>query len=258
MTDITSKSVELFQKLERDLNSSQPESIKEAIRLSESIIDLSKASKSDVWEKLWEKPLFSNRKTYWSLEAVETYKNVFLPNLKEMDPNGAKFGATRKLVSNNNKRGSSIPKYEFTGTCVKKIQTWDKFRPRKIHAIINAGHWLNNQTKESIFELSELPIDICVRKLEKELGYEWGLITVMHFLTDCGLCCKPDIHVTATCKHIGIIALDSDPENNDKDALMLNTSVRNLANELHPNPSPKQFRYLDKVLMEISRTGLIS
>ena len=78
-----------------------------------------------------------------------------------------------------------------------------------------------------------------------------GEITVLHALTDMGLAVKPDLHLTNTMRHFGL---------NPRDPLEINAHVGDLLCALRRSGRaniPKKIRYVDKVLMEISRQGII-
>lgn len=88
-----------------------------------------------------------------------------------------------------------------------------------------------------------------VAVIKAEMGRGWGDVTVLHFLTDMGSAVKPDIHVKRTVDHLWGSASDDDYE--------INELISNLVVKMDGKLTPSRLRYVDKVMMEISRQGVL-
>jgi hypothetical protein len=100
--------------------------------------------------------------------------------------------------------------------------------------------------------------NVMVPTVQREMGPGWGHITVLHFLTDLGLACKPDLHLVRTVRHLGLsLDLKDQKVPTLADAITINRRVRLLVETLYGSVSPARLRYIDKTLMDISMLGLI-
>ena len=94
--------------------------------------------------------------------------------------------------------------------------------------------------------------------VQREMGPGWGHITVLHFLTDLGLACKPDLHLVRTVRHLGIVPgphgpRGAKPIRRDNDKPSCSISGREALRFFNP----ARLRYVDKTLMNIFMHGLI-
>lgn len=97
-----------------------------------------------------------------------------------------------------------------------------------------------------------------VRKLNDEFGYGWGDTTVMHLLTDFGMCIKPDIHLINSMTRIGLIHEVKRPSGyNLSEKLSFLKACQKLISKLGLKQSRQELRRLDYKLMAFSRNGLV-
>jgi len=81
---------------------------------------------------------------------------------------------------------------------------------------------------------------------------------VLHFLTDLGLACKPDVHLVRTVRHLAPeLRLKEDKIPNLIESILINRWVRSLVEAAYGSFTPARLRYVDKILMEISRRKII-
>lgn len=71
-----------------------------------------------------------------------------------------------------------------------------------------------------------------------------------------GLACKPDIHLMRTMRRFSLVP-PGDGNPNIEESILVNERIRELSVALYGNESPRHVRYLDKMLMEFSRQGLV-
>ena len=94
--------------------------------------------------------------------------------------------------------------------------------------------------------------------MRTECGVGWGPITALHFLTDLGVACKPDVHMVRTVRHMDLFKGLSEKGNpNKKETIQINQAVFDLVGEIYGSVEPGNIRYVDKVMMEFSRMGLL-
>jgi hypothetical protein len=103
--------------------------------------------------------------------------------------------------------------------------------------------------------LVHVDIGEIVPVVQKEMGFGWGCVTVLHFLTDLGLACKPDLHLVRSARHLGIWNGSENPS--CPEFIEIVRRVRSLVEQLDGSLSPARLRYVDKILMEIDKCGLI-
>ena len=100
-----------------------------------------------------------------------------------------------------------------------------------------------------------------VRELEGIFGWRWGHTTVMHALTDVGLSVKPDTHLAKTVRAINLVpGIPKRGVPTRAKAVEINWGVCRLLGDIRSTVRtdiPGNPRYIDKVLMEISRKELL-
>lgn len=78
-------------------------------------------------------------------------------------------------------------------------------------------------------------------------------------LTDFGLAVKPDLHLVRTMRRLSLLGdIKENKVPDEKDAIKVNNAVVKLAKVIYGEAyKPADLRYLDKVLMEVSRQKLL-
>lgn len=251
--------VKLFQQLEGELVRNCPELITEANDAADGVIDLLNASKQEIWEQLWDKPFFGNTVSKSAEDSIEKFKSVFVPSLFRMELDSADFGIEMKSDRKRDKNGQFTTKYSFQLTGARLIDVEDKkhFKKPRIYMAVAAGQWLCRFPETQIERLLYTPLDALVPWLQEELGRGWNHVTVMHFLTDCGICCNPDTHMVDAARYFELIAPKNSPDKKLSDALDLVSKVKALTKSLYGVQTGPRLRYVDKLLMEFGRKELI-
>ena len=267
MTDLF---LDLFLKWHDQLAEKHRESIKEAKRLAEETLTPESAVEEEVWTKLWDKPLYANVR----VETAERWANSIKKAMEkegswrtwgerpgEFDIHKRKPGSKRDCFRVRGKAARS-----FLDRCTLDPNNLDgEAAPctiplHRLYAIQEAAKFLCRRSGEQPGRppFVDLPgavkdrsLSEVVLELRDEFGWGWGTVTVLHALTDMGLAVKPDLHLTNTVQHLGL---------HSRDPLEINEYVRTLLSGLGTGWQPdisNNLRYVDKVLMEISRQGII-
>jgi len=243
-----------------------------ADELADSIIDCRTASPQEIWETLWDKPLHTNQDGDRALKRTKWFADNVPPDVwRAENLSGDYFveqipTAERPMVPDKN--GTLRPlnwklneSYRTPGEMIKRLQSEGGIAYHLSNAIFSAGRHLRSvAASDGVYPfkyLHDLPLADAVDHLGKVLGDGWGHITTMHFLTDLGLACKPDMHLVRTVDAIGLFPCKAKNVNRSE-ALEINRRVRELL-PLVSNGSAtrRDLRHLDKVLMEISNSEIL-
>ncbi|MYA88095.1 MAG: hypothetical protein F4X97_06530 [Boseongicola sp. SB0662_bin_57] len=247
MSDI---SLSRFLELHDLLAEQHPKSIDKAKGFAGSTIDPNSAMESEVWRILWDKPLFANAR-------VKTAKGWRSSIKKEMKDSWRTWGEKPdEFDIRKDKPGRRSDCFVVRGDTARSFVSRYTIPLHRLYAIQGAAKALclrasTRHGRPPFDDLPGRPLPEVVDDLCDKFGWGWGRVTVLHALTDMGLAVKPDLHVTNTVRHLG---LDS------RDPLEINEHVVELLRELGKSGRddiPKSIRYIDKVLMEISRKGTI-
>jgi len=246
--------VDRFRKLENELAKKSPNSMIEAEDLARRITDPQTAHADEIWRRTWTKPLYANTRvsigTKW-VQQLEPY----------MKGSWRHWGMDNKTVLIK-KTGKGIARSSFElNEAAADIQRITRIAVHRLYAIQGAARALRARAAENETPYADL-IDVdygeMVPAIQQEMGTGWGNITVLHFLTDLGLACKPDRHLARTVQHLWpSLNLGEREVPSLSEAIQINQRVRWLVEELDGSFSPARLRYIDKILMEISKQGLI-
>ncbi len=249
------KIVARYRELERDLELKYPDCVRGAKRLADGgITDPATAKMDGVWKCLWPKPLYSNAR-------VETGKrNILLLTPYVADIN-AWGGGTKTIRFHRVGKGIKTKSFKMATEGAIKVRQDTKVALHRLFAIQGAAVALMKRAetaKTPCASFIGVPIRELVVSLQNELGFGWGYTTVLHFLTDLGLACKPDIHVFNSVQYLkGTPAAKRKRNPNFDEAIKVNEFVMELVASLYGSVTPKRLRYTDKILMEISRQGIV-
>lgn len=242
-----------FQKYEAILAAKFPAAAAEARLLSDIVIDPIISDTETVWSVLWGKPLFANAR----VQVAERWCETLRPH---MDSAWNLWGEPEHFLLT--KTGSGIQRSSFSasGPAAEKIlQT--SIALHRVYAIQGAARAIKSRAQVSGYpfqNLAEIDLPEAVGQLRTEFGSGWGPITVLHFLTDLGLAVKPDLHLMRTMRHLSNFAEAGARKVPSLDeAIAVNLAVKKLAIDVGRDTSPASMRYFDKVLMEISRQGIV-
>ena len=254
-------SVEIFQKLERQLIESHPESYKIAKKLAESIVDSRTADAETIWSVIWDKPLYANTRDCTAKSWIEKITPYVENDLWKQWGLSEKNGIFIEKIE----KGTSNDSFSLITPLAKEVRQETNISLNRLFIIQNAAIFLRKRSElnqETPFsDLSgEQDFNELLISLEKEFGAGWGYITTCHFLTDLGLACKPDLHLTRSVRYLGLL---SDGETKGKkvperkEIVLINQRVKDLVKEIYGDFTPEKLRYVDSILMKISQKGLL-
>lgn len=244
-----------FKELEQLLSERFPEAHIEANALANGIADPCKADADTVWMKIWDKPLFANTKVRIGLSMIQRLDPVMRDAWQYWGTGGG--SCTISKVG----KGSGTSAFVAVTPEAQRIRQTTGIAMHRLFAIQGAAKALRDRTKHSVApyaDLVDLDPNEAVQTVRREMGTGWGHITVLHFLTDLGLACKPDLHLVRTVRHLGMsVDLVDKKVPSLTDAVTINRRVRSLVEALDGTFTPSRLRYIDKTLMDISMRGLI-
>lgn len=240
-------SVELFEK--------KPELNAEIATLIGEVKDPLSNDADDIWPTLWTKPLFANTRVQTANQWIDR-----LEKLNSMPKSWFIWGQSKQsfLIERTGK-GISRSSFQIHGLLAEKTAEKSKIALHRLFAIQGGAMALRSRNEAREFPFSDLAndsLDNNIRKLKNEFGFGWGHVTILHFLTDLGLAVKPDLHLVNTLIALGYSGRN-DKVPNVKEALKMNAFVRDLLVEDEFQFTPAGLRKMDKILMEISRQGLL-
>lgn len=260
MTNSIKAAAVLFAQYAQELAKNYPASKIEADELASQVVDCRTASADEIWSVLWNKPLFANRHTDTGKEMARQAAPHMLGVWRSENRFGP-FSISRVSAQRrSNPTGKTTEDFRNTGVTIDKFKDDYGIAYQFSYAIICAGRYLRKLAAEGPAPMAFLhgqKLEIIVPQLEKDLGFNWGHVAVLHFLTDLGLACKPDIHVVRCMDALGLFACSSDNPTHEE-----SYAVNRIAKELLPyaysgSTSPRDLRHLDKMLMEISRQKIL-
>lgn len=282
--------IERFCKLKSNLQKMCLRKVCDARNLARDIIDVERSDSDTCWRKLWDKPIYANLRVREADRIKEALKQILWEYDKVEIRHAWKLLGKDSSVFRIEKFGNGIARKSFRleGTLAKRIgeNTDPKIALHRLYYIQQAAGALRQRDRISDFPFSDLidcaeeRIEETVSKLMKEFGAGWGYVTVLHALTDMGLAVKPDVHLVRTMRHLGFCSgapVDRVPTKHQACRTVLDVKrlqkelenealgavwwgepyAKNDGDELRGMARRRRLRWLDKILMEISRCGLL-
>ena len=243
-----------FKALEKVLGARHPKAREEAEALGENIADPRNADADAIWAHVWNKPLYAHTKVALADAAIVRLAPYMADAWREWGDERGDFRIARIGAGRN-------ATFQCTTPLAQTVRQETRIALHRLFAIQGAAQALRMRETKSVTpyaDLMEIDVGEIVPILQQEMGLGWGPITVLHFLTDLGIACKPDLHLVRTVRSLGMtLDLRDRKMPNLADAIMINRRVRCLLEALDGAFNPARFRYLDKTLMDISWYGLI-
>ncbi|WP_283967363.1 hypothetical protein [Tritonibacter sp. AK171] len=231
-----------------------PEVLAEARNLAASILDPNTATRSEIWKSVWDKPLYANTKVTTAhrwIKEIEPFRDEALLSWGERDG---------ELYIEKIGPGTKRDSFRISGRASNELLSRTQVARHRLFGIQGAAVAMRAMPYDAPFErLAAQPLDLAISNIQRAYGGGWGPISVLHALTDLGLAVKPDIHLVRSARAIGLLENCHVSVKPDfKQLLEINRRVGLLCHEKFGDRSGRNLRYLDKVLMEISRCGMLT
>lgn len=244
-----------FRALEAELAARHPDARRDAEALARQVVDPVTASADEVWRRAWDKPLFANMQVPLAEAAVAKLEHYMQGAWRTWGVPGSDFVIVKVG------KGTRVEAFQAAGPLAQRVRAETGIALHRLYAVQGAAAALRARTSVSATPYADLvntDVATAVRTVEREMGPGWRHITALHFLTDLGLACKPDIHLSRTVRHLGMsLDLRDAKVPTFADAVTINERVRALAEAVYGKVTPARLRYLDKVLMELSLRRVI-
>lgn len=244
--------------LEARLHTEYPGTKETAEHLARTVVECGSSDLQDLWRLLWQKPLFANTR--------QGTGQAWISQLKPFMANAWQSWGTAQgeLFIERIGKNSSNDSYIVQGPLASRIGKGQEITISldRLYRVQGAAKAFRARVAKNpkfpFADLASQDLENLIPMLKDELGQGWGRITILHFLTDLGLACKPDIHLVRTVRCLGLIDdLSFQGVPSDRDALVINRRVKAMCQYINSTVSGRDFRYLDKTLMDISERGLL-
>lgn len=246
---------ERFLCLQSRLATLHPDAVREATALASSTVDPRTADAEAIWRVLWDKPLFANARVAVAGRWVAGIE-------AEMQGAWRTWGADPGVFNIRRVRpGVKRECFEVQGALALGFVARHRIALHRLHRIQGAAAALRVRGAPNPHPFADLvgkPLSVVIPALQREFGSGWGVVTVLHALTDMGLAVKPDLHLVTTMRFLKLSEGISDRKVPDlRDAVRINEGVRALLSALGRPDTSFELRFIDKVLMDLSHRGML-
>lgn len=154
-----------------------------------------------IWEYAWNKPLYANTKVEIGKSWVEKLK----PHMRGAWHHWGGEGDSVCITKVG--KGIRTEAFKAVSPLAQQIRDETGIAMYRLFAIQGAAEALRARAARSrtpYADLVNVDPGVMVPAVQREMGPGWGLITALHFLTDLGLACKPDLNLVRTVRHLGL------------------------------------------------------
>jgi len=232
-----------------------PGAILEAKALAAATVDPLTATADAVWRVLWDKPLYANNRVQVADRLVGSIQ-------AEMPGAWRIWGADpATFVIRQSCPGIQRTNFDVLGYLATEFVARHSIALHRLCRIQGAANALRARAARLSQPLADIvgrSLSEIVPALQREFGTGWGPITVLHALTDLGMAVKPDIHLVRSVRFLNLTTGLADGKLPDAlDTIRINADVRGLLKGIGRPDTPAELRYVDKVLMELSRCKVL-
>lgn len=248
--------IEKFRRYEVALRERAPGKVEEAQRLADDIADPATSDAERCWDKIWNKPLFANTREKASKAKWRAMVPLMSGMWREIGMAGGPYNVSQFG------KGVKVVSFSITGDLALRIRAECRVAPHRMLAIQGAAAALRARAvhapRAPYADLLAMQPGERVRAVQGENKTFWGHVTALHFLTDLGLGCKPDLHLVQSVRALGLVQdLRVGRVPTFRQAIAINEAVHQLAILLYGKPTPRNLRYIDKILMEVSKQDVL-
>ncbi len=253
---VTQLVIDQYVQLKEELGRICPECIEEAEQLANEAQRAGDLAPDAYWDLIWGKPIWANNRVENAQRKIDDLRPLMTEAWRHMGASDGPF----EIRLTGRGHWTSVAAHNVIGRRAREID----LAPHRLFAIVGAGKAFGERRNQygvanpfqDIFELDMTELEEKMRIIKGQFGRGWGYTTVLHFLTDLGMACKPDLHLCRTIAHLGF-GDNLEDRITFRNAIRINLWVMCLARGAEGALSPYTLRYTDKILMEISRQGLI-
>ena len=258
------ETVAKFRSLEDQLASICADAVHEARQLAADVVDPRTADPNRCWNATWRIPLYANARADAASRLVDRLHCKLNDNWQPLSSDRAP--AIRRERSGNTNAAftlgqlgeelcsvGGLARYRLFAiqAAARALEPWFRDNPTPFAHLLD---WPVGQRVETLHQiLNHTSID--------ELGggpTYWGHVTVAHLLTDLGLGCKPDRQLNRAVRYLCLVdARTAKPPITLQKTVAVNAAVGELAQAVYGDREAATLRYVDKLLMEFSRQGII-
>ena len=247
---------ELFLALHDRLRAHHPDAIREAETLAATTVDPQTATADEIWRVLWDKPLFANARVEVAKRWVAEIEQEMVGAWKVLGADPAVFNIRQV------RPGVKRECFEVEGALAREFVRQHRVALHRLYRIQGAAVALRARAVRNAHPFADIvgrTLSETIPALQSEFGPGWGVITVLHALTDMGLAVKPDLHLVDTMRKLKPSHGLADRKVPDfRDAVQINKDVRQLLAAIGRSDNPSDLRYIDKVLMDLSHRNVLS
>ncbi len=261
MPQVSKASLRRYQILFKRLRARSPQKIAEALALSRKIIKPSLIRDAQLWRIMWDKPVYSGWRVAVAARCVTRLEVI----LRDQPINLAIWSNQFRVRFVRIARAGNNPRnYIINGQNALRAHQVAGAPLHRLFAIQGAAQCFSTWQGQLPRDFLSWDIRKKITDIIERCGRGWAPITAAHLLTDLGLAIKPDIHVTATVRYLGLLTASFStikrPRNLNEVCEVIE-AVERLNRSINPNlrgtALAKARRQLDKILMEISREELL-
>lgn len=253
---MTDKPHKLFLILHDRLSELHPDAIDEAKTLALNTVDPRTAGPDAIWRVLWDKPLFANARVEVAKRWVAEIEQEMVGAWKVLGADPAVFNIRQV------RPGVKRECFEVEGALAREFVLQHRVALHRLYRIQGAAVALRARAVRNAHPFADIvgrALSETIPALQSEFGPGWGVITVLHALTDMGLAVKPDLHLVNTMRKLKLSNGLADRKVPDfHDALQISKDVRQLLAAIGRSDDPSDLRYIDKVLMDLSHRNVLS
>lgn len=244
-----------FRYLDTTLRQARPEIAEIADRLGDRICPVSELETDAVWSLLSEKPLYANSRIATGDNRAKALRKFKSDLWRVLGVEGSGY-----QISHTG-RGIKRDSFSMSGSGANELYGATRIPLHRLYAVQGAARvfrsWVSQHGRFPASWLAKASPLERMLLLRRQLGFGWGTITVLHFLTDVGLGAKPDVHLVRSATDIGLIEPIIGAIPTELECVYIVEKVADLAKAVFGDTLPGALRYTDKVLMEASRQGLL-
>ncbi|WP_417371842.1 hypothetical protein [Gelidibacter japonicus] len=199
----------------KKLYDKDPEKKADEKRVNKWLIPCGTSTVDRIWYSVWQKPLRAATNNTASNKKVADLEPYMKDFWKEFDCDNHPY-LMRKIGKGNGNKD-----YTYIGAKSQAFEQKHKIGRPKFYKIQNGARcfYKREQIDKSIFPELVIPdnelkafifsdkLKQTITKLSEEFGSGWGVVTILHLMTDAGTAVKPDLHLIRTLKKIGLIKI---------------------------------------------------